>query len=168
MIEHCIAKAQRYGYNNHMADVYAENRKARFNYELLQTFEAVTELKGFEEKAVKAGKISLASSFAVSKGPELWLINADIAPYQVGNTPPEYDSKRSRRLLLTHEEIKEILTKMESDRLTIVPMKVYNKRGLVKVELALARSKKQYDKRDVIKKRETDREIRRTLKKTND
>ena len=145
--------------------VYAENRKVRFDYEILETFEAGIVLHGFEVKAIKSGKISLTGSFVVPKGEELWLLNADIPPYQANNTPPDYEPTHSRRLLLKKEEIKELLGKAKSARLTLVPTKVYNKRGLVKIEIALVRSKKQHDKRDVIRKRETKREIARTLKR---
>ncbi len=144
--------------------IYAENRKARFDYEILHAYEAGIELKGFEVKAIKSGKVNLAGSFVVPKGEEFFLLNADIPPYQPLNTPEGYDSKRSRRLLLTHKEIGELLNKVSGEKLTIVPLKVYNKRGLLKLEIALARPKKKYDKRESIKRRETDREIERTLK----
>ena len=146
-------------------EVYAENRRARFDYEILETYEAGIELKGFEVKAIKSGRCSIAGSFAVPKGNEIWLLNADIPPYQPANTPVDYDSKRSRRLLLKHEEIKELLGAIKARGLTLVPLRVYNKRGLVKLELALARPKKKYDKRETIRKREVKREIERTLRR---
>ena len=142
----------------------AENKKARFDYQILHAYEAGIELKGFEVKAIKSGRINLSGSFVVPKGEELFLLNADIPPYQPLNTPKEYDQKRSRRLLMTKKEIKEILGKAKNDRLTIVPLKVYNKRGLVKIEVALAKPKKSYDKRETTRKRESEREIERTLK----
>jgi SsrA-binding protein len=155
-----------------MTSVLAENRRARFDYEILETFEAGIELKGFEVKAIKSGKVSLGGSFALprvtKKGTtELWLTNADVAPYQPGNTPAEYDSKRPRRLLLKQEETKELLGKIKASNLTLVPIEMYNKRGLVKVLLGLARHKKKQDKRETIQKRETKREISRTLKRNN-
>ena len=150
-------------------EVYAENRRARFDYEIIETFEAGIELKGFEVKAIKSGRVSIAGCFALprtgSKGSvELWLLNADIPPYQPANTPPDYDSKHSRRLLMKAKEIKELLGKSKSAGLTLVPLKMYNKRGLVKVELGLARPKKKGDKREAIRKREVKREIERTLR----
>lgn len=142
----------------------SENRKAYFNYEILETFEAGIELKGYEVKAVKSGKVSLTGSFATIKDNQIWLTNADISPYQPNNTPPDYEPTRSRRLLLKKDEIKYLIGKMHSDKLTLIPLKLYNKRSRIKVELGLARGKKKYEKRETIKKRETAREIRRTLK----
>jgi len=149
---------------------YSENRRAFFDYEILEKFEAGIELKGFEVKSVKLGRMNLAGCFAVPRGAsrggaELWLLNADIPPYQPNNTPADYDSKRSRRLLLKSEEIKYLLGKIKSANLTLVPLRVYNKRGLVKLELGLGKPKKKGDKRETIRKREAKREISRTLKK---
>ncbi len=143
---------------------YAENRKARFNHEILSTLEAGIELKGFEVKAIKSGKCSIAGSYAVPKGETLWLINADIPPYQPNNTPTDYDPKRSRRLLVKREEVREFIGKQKSAHLTLVPLRVYNKAGLVKIELGIARPKKKHDKRETIRKREVTKEIARTLK----
>ena len=143
---------------------FSENSKAYFNYEILEKFEAGIELKGYETKAVKSGRAHLAGAFATIKDNQIWLTNADIHPYQPKNTPDGYDSKRSRRLLLNRKEIGYLIGKMKSDKLTIVPLKLYNKGGRIKVALGLARGKKQYEKREKIKKRETQREIRRTLK----
>ncbi|HEY4475765.1 MAG TPA: SsrA-binding protein SmpB [Candidatus Paceibacterota bacterium] len=143
---------------------YAENRKALFDYQIIETFEAGIELKGFEVKAIKSGRINIAGCFAVPRENEVWLLNADIPPYQPNNTPADYDPKRSRRLLLKLEEIKYLLGKIHSANLTLVPLRVYNKRGLIKVELGLGKPKKKADKREAIKKRESKREISRTLK----
>jgi SsrA-binding protein len=142
-----------------------ENRRARFDYIVLETFEAGIALFGFEVKSVKNGRINLAGSFAVPQDNEFWLLNADIPPYQPKNTPADYDQKRSRRLLLKRDEIEELLGKIKSANLTVVPLRVYAKRGLVKVELALAKPKKKGDKRESIKKREVKRVIARTLRK---
>lgn len=145
--------------------IYAENRKAHFDYEILQAYEAGIVLRGFEVKAAKAGKIHIAGSYVISKGDGLYLVGATIEPYQANNTPEGYDPGANRRLLLKEDEIKELIGRAKNDRLTIVPTKVYNKRGLVKVEIALARSKKKKDKRETIRKRETQREMDRTLKR---
>ncbi len=145
-------------------EALAENRKAHFNYDIVENFEAGIELKGYEVKAVKTGRANIAGCFATVKDNQLWLTGANIQPYQAKNTPPDYDPTRSRRLLLNRKEIAYLIGKMKSDRLTLVPLKLYNKAGKVKVELGLARGKKQYEKRDVIKKRETNIEIRRSLK----
>ncbi len=145
--------------------VYAENRRVRFDYEILETFESGIALKGFEVKAVKSGRVNLAGSFALLKPDGLWLMNADIPPYQPKNTPADYDQKRSRRLLVKREEMRERIGKAHSANLTFVPVKMYNKRGLVKVEIAVAKPRKKADRREAIKKRETKREISRTLKR---
>lgn len=142
----------------------SENRKAYFNYEILETFEAGIELKGFEVKAVKSGKASLTGAFATIHDNQIWLTGADVPPYQPKNTPADYEPTRSRRLLLKKSEISYLIGKMQSERLTVVPLKLYTKGGRIKVELGLARGKRKYEKRETIKKRETQREIRRTLK----
>lgn len=145
-------------------EIYSENRRARFDYEFLETFDAGIELLGLEVKSVRSGKASIAGSFVVIRGGEAFLLGADIPPYQPNNLPPGYEADRTRKLLLKKEEIARLAGAGNAERLTIVPLKLYNKHGLVKLELALARSKKKADKRQAIKKREVKREIRRTLK----
>ncbi len=142
--------------------VIAENRRARFDYQILETYEAGIELKGFEVKAVKTGRINLAGSFAAVKDNQLWLINADIPPYQPANTPADYDPKRSRRLLLKKSEIKELIGKIQRAGLTLLPLRVYNKNRLIKIELGLGRGRKKQDKRAAIKQREWQR-LRRNI-----
>lgn len=144
--------------------VIAENRKARFNYEILETFEAGIELKGPEVKAIKSGRANITGAFATMKNGEIWLTNSDIPPYQPKNTPADYDSKRPRRLLMKKSEIKYLTGKIKSDRLTILPLKLYTKKTRIKVELGLGRGKRQYEKRETIRKKESEREIDRTLK----
>lgn len=146
-------------------NVYAENRRAFFDYEILEKFEAGIELLGFEVKAVKSGRMNIAGTFAILRENQIFLLNADIPPYQPKNTPADYDPTRTRRLLLRHDEIKYLLGKIKSANLTLMPLRVYNKRGIVKVELGLAKPKKKRDKREIIRKREAKREIARTLKK---
>lgn len=140
------------------------NRRARADYHILETFEAGIELRGFEVKAIKSGKMTLAGSYARVASNGVWLLNANIQPYQEKNTPEDYDPTRSRRLLLKQEEIESLRGKLKSDRLTLIPLMVYGKRGLIKVELGLGQGLKKYDKREKIKTRETKREIRRKLK----
>ena len=140
------------------------NRRAQFDYEILSTYEAGISLFGFEAKAVKTGRINLAGAYALIRGNEAWLLNATIPPYQVANTPPTYDPTRTRRLLLHKSEIKALIGGSTEKGLTIVPLKVYTKNNLVKVLLGLGRHKKKADKRESIKRRETEREIERTLK----
>ena len=139
----------------------SENKKAFFNYEITETFEAGIELLGFEVKSVKAGRANMVGAFATIRGGEIWMTNLDIPPYQSANTPEGYNQTRPRRLLLNKKEILYLIGKMRSDRLTLLPLKMYTKKNLVKVELGLARGKKQYEKRETIKKREAGREMRR-------
>ncbi|MBI5732460.1 SsrA-binding protein SmpB [Candidatus Jorgensenbacteria bacterium] len=137
------------------------NKRARFDYEIIETFEAGMELKGFEVKSVKNGRVQLTGSYAVPQNNELWLLNADISPYQTKNTTPEYNQRRSRRLLLNRKEIKYLIGKIKEQGLTIIPIEMYTKGSFVKIKIGLARSRKKTDKRELIKKREVERELRR-------
>jgi SsrA-binding protein len=143
---------------------YAENRKARFNYEFLEKYETGIELLGTEVKSVRGGQMSLEGAFIIVRGGEAFLINANIPPYQPLNTSKDYDPLRNRKLLLTKKEITELADSEKNKSLTIVPISVYNKNRKIKVEIALVKGKKKIDKRETIKKRETDREIRREYK----
>jgi SsrA-binding protein len=121
-------------------------------------------LLGFEVKSLKKGQGSLEGSHITVRGAEVFVINMNIPPYQPANTPGDYEPTRNRRLLLTKKEI-DRLGKEESQKgLTIVPLSVYNKGRKLKLEIAIVRGKKKFDKRETIKKRDTEREIRRTLK----
>jgi SsrA-binding protein len=144
---------------------YAENRKARFNYEIIEKYETGIELLGTEVKSVRAGQMSLEGAFVIVRGGEAFLINANIPPYQPLNTPTGYDPLRNRKLLLTKKEIAELGGNEKNKSLTIVPISVYNKNRKIKVEIALVKGKRQIDKRQTIQKRETDREIRREYKR---
>ncbi len=144
---------------------YAENRKARFDYEILEKFEAGIELIGTEVKSVRGGRVSLEGAFVIVRGGEAFLINANIPPYQVANAPKDYEQLKNRKLLLTKKEINELSESGKNKSLTIVPISVYNKGRKIKVEIALVRGKKKFDKRETIKKRETDREVRREYKR---
>ena len=141
-----------------------EHKKARFNYEILETYEAGLELLGLEVKSLRKGQGSLEGAHAIVRGGEVYLVGATIPPYQVGNTPKEYDPARTRRLLLTKKEIGELAGFENKKGLTIIPLSVYNKNSRLKLSLGVARGKKKYDKRETLKKRDTEREIRRTLK----
>ena len=143
---------------------YAENRKARFNYEILEKYEAGIELLGSEVKSVRGGQMSLEGAFVIVRGGETYLINANIPPYQPKNAPKNYDPFRNRKLLLTKKEIAELAGSEKNKSLTIVPISVYNKNRKIKIEIALVKGKKKFDKRETIKKRDTDREIRREYK----
>ncbi len=143
---------------------YAENRKMRFDYEILEKYEAGIELLGSEVKSVRSGRMSLEGAFVIVRGGEVYLINANIPPYQPKNAPKDYDPLRNRKLLLTKKEITELAGSEKNKSLTIVPMSVYNKGRKIKVAIAQVKGKKKHDKRESIKKRETDREIRRDMK----
>ena len=143
---------------------FAENRKAHFNYEILEKITAGIELLGFEVKAVKAGRMTLDGSYVTIRGNEAFLIGAGVTSLQPKNTPTDYDERRNRKLLLTKKEITRLSGSENQNGLTIIPLSVYNMGRKIKVELGLARGKKTRDKRDSIKTRESDREIRRTLK----
>ena len=143
---------------------YTENRKVYFNYEILEKYEAGIELLGMEVKSVRNGRMSLDGAFVIVRGGECFLINANVSPYQPSNTPKDYDPLHNRKLLLTKKEIGELADSGNNKSLTIVPISVYNKGRKIKISIALAKGKKKFDKRESIKKRETDREMRRTLK----
>ncbi|MFA5841291.1 MAG: SsrA-binding protein SmpB [Candidatus Paceibacterota bacterium] len=143
---------------------YAENRKARFDYEILEKYETGIELLGTEVKSVRGGQMSLEGAFVIVRGGEAFLINANIPPFQPKNAPQDYDPLRNRKLLLTKKEITELAGSEKNKSLTIVPLTVYNKARKIKVNIALVKGKKKFDKRETLKKRDTDRELRREYK----
>mgnify|MGYP001558779059 FL=1 len=145
--------------------VLIDNRKAHFNYEIIEKYEAGIELLGLEVKSIKGGRAILAGAFAIVRGGEVYLMNMQIPPYQMGNTPLDYDPTRTRKLLLSKKEIKNLVDMDNKKGLTLVPLSLYSKGRLIKVELAVVKGKKNYDKRETIKKRETDIEIRREYKR---
>jgi len=147
-----------------MAESLLQNKKAFFNYEITEKFTAGIELFGFEVKSVRIKKGQLEGAYVTIRGSEAFLIGANIPAYQPKNAPIDFDPLRNRKLLLTKKEIKR-LTDIESKKgLTIVAIAVYNAGRKLKLEIGVAKGKKSFDKRETIKKRETDREIRRTLK----
>lgn len=143
---------------------FAEHRRARFDYELLEEYEAGIELSGHEVKAVRAGRAQLDGAHIIVRGGEAYLVGATIAPYQPANAPADYDPTRARRLLLAHREVAELEHSSDQRGLTVVPIAMYSKGRNIKLSLAIARGKKKTDKRENIKKRETKRDIERTLK----
>ncbi|UCE87092.1 MAG: SsrA-binding protein SmpB [Deltaproteobacteria bacterium] len=141
----------------------AKNRRGRFDYEILDTVEAGIALLGPEVKSLRAGKASLSDAYAVVRRGEVYLVNAHISPYeQAGRENP--DPRRDRKLLLHRAEIARLHGKVAERGLTLVPLSLYFKDGRVKVELALARGKRRYDKREAIRRREEDRELRRVAR----
>ena len=147
-----------------MAGIVIKNKKATFDYEVLEKFEAGMELRGFEVKALKEKRGSLEGSHVTIRGAEAYVLNMHIPPYQAANTPKEYDPYRARRLLLTGKEIRSLSGLEARKGLTIVPLLVYNKNRRLKMEIAVVRGKKKRDKRQTLKKRDTERELRRSLK----
>ncbi|MEX0931576.1 MAG: SsrA-binding protein SmpB [Candidatus Paceibacterota bacterium] len=142
----------------------AQNKKIFFNFELLETLSAGIELFGHEVKAVRGGKMTLEGSHVTIRGNEAFLVNSSIMPYQPANTPKEYEPARNRKLLLTKKELQKLASIEQQKGLTIVPISVYNKGKKVKVDIAVVRGKKKFDKRETLKKREDKRHIERTLK----
>lgn len=139
----------------------SENRRARFDYNVLETLEAGVVLTGQEVKSVKGGRLNLTGSYAVIRKGEVWLLNSEIPAYQPKNAPPDYDAKRSRRLLLKKEEIKSLTGKLHEKGLVLVPLMAYPKKSFIKIELGVGRSRKKSDKRELLKKRAAEREMRK-------
>jgi SsrA-binding protein len=138
------------------------NRKARHDYFIEDTFEAGLVLTGTEIKSIRAGRVNLRDSFAMVKEGELWLMNAHIAPYDQG-TYTNHEPRRPRKLLMHRREINRIAGKLQEKGFTLVPLRLYLKNNRAKVELGLARGKKQYDKRAALREKETRREIDRVV-----
>ncbi|MEZ4195421.1 MAG: SsrA-binding protein SmpB [Candidatus Paceibacterota bacterium] len=143
---------------------YISNKKAYFDYEILEEFEAGVVLSGAEVKSVRAGKATLNGAYVIIRGEEAYLVNASISPYQVANTPKNYEPDRARKLLLSRKELEKLERGSESNGLTIVAIKWYNKKRYLKLLIGLARGKKKADKRESLKKRDTKRDIDRILK----
>lgn len=139
------------------------NRKARHEYHILQTFEAGIVLLGTEVKALREGKANLVDSYATIKNGEVWLVSAHISEYKQGNIN-NHNPTRDRKLLLNKSEIRKLIGKIKEKGLTLIPLRMYFKNGRVKVELALAKGKKSYDKRETIAKRDFQREQERRIK----
>lgn len=140
-----------------------ENKKAYFNYQILEKIEAGIALIGQEVKSIKAGRINLAGSYVILKGEEVFLVGCNIPPYQPKNAPRDYNPERSRKLLLKKTEIKYLIGKTKQKGLTLVPLKMYSKRGKIKLEFGIAKGLKKIDKRETIRKKETEQEIKREL-----
>lgn len=143
---------------------YAENKKVRFDYEILETFEAGLRLSGQEVKSIRTQSVSLKGGFVTFHNNHAYLINVHIPPYKYAGPMPGYDPLQNRVLLLKKREFEYLKGKLQEKGLTIVPLSLYTKGHLIKLEIALVKGKKQYDKREVIKKRDLNREIQRNLK----
>lgn len=141
----------------------AENRKAYFDYEVLEKYEAGISLIGQEVKSIKQGHMSLEGSYVVIRGGEAFLLGAYVPPYQPKNAPKDYSPERTRKLLLRKDELRYLIGKTHEKGLTLLPLRVYTLKSNIKIEFALARGKKKKDKRETIKKREAEREMQREI-----
>jgi SsrA-binding protein len=144
--------------------VVAKNRKAQHDYHLERTYQAGIALHGSEIKSIRQNNLTLREGFVQERGGELWLIGVHIAPYEQASSFSHHDPIRPRKLLLHKKEIAQIIEKSREKGYTIIPTMVYLERGLAKIEIALAKGKKMYDKRAAVAKRDSEREIRRALK----
>src|SRR5689334_12365125 len=141
-----------------------DNKKAGFNYEITDKYDAGIELLGFEVKSIKAGRGKLDGAHVKIRGGEAFLVGADIPPYQANNTPILYDSERTRKLLLTKKELLELAEVENKQGLTLIPLALYNEGNKVKLVFGVAKHKKVYDKRETIRKKDLTRDMERTLK----
>jgi SsrA-binding protein len=144
--------------------VFISHKRASFDFELLETLEAGLSLLGTEVKSIRNGQGKLEGAYVIIRGKEAFLVGASIPAFQKKNVDPSFDPERARKLLLTQKEIQLLEQKSEAQGLTIVPLKLYNKRSKIKLEIAIARGKKKQDKRQSIKARDTKRDIARELK----
>ncbi|ATS17905.1 SsrA-binding protein SmpB [Synechococcus sp. PCC 6717] len=144
--------------------VLSDNRQARFQYEILETYECGIVLVGTEVKSIRAGKVNLRDGFARIRNGEVWLLNVHISPHERTNQSYNHDPRRDRKLLLHKQEIRKLIGKVEQKGLTLVPLKLYLKNGRVKVALGLGRGKKLHDKRADLKQRQDKRDMERALK----
>lgn len=143
--------------------VLAANRNARHEYIIEESIEAGIALSGTEIKSIRTGRANLQDSFALIRGGEVWLINAHISPYAHGNRE-NHEPRRERKLLLHRREIARLTGRVQEKGWTLVPLDIHLRNGRAKVQLGIARGKKQYDKRETIAKRDYDREMRRAVK----
>jgi SsrA-binding protein len=144
--------------------IVADNRQARFLYHILETYEAGVELRGTEVKSIRQGKANLRDGYILIRRGEAWLHNVHISPHSTASQVFNHDPTRTRKLLLHSREIRKLIGQVEQQGLTIVPLKMYLKRGWVKLTIALVRGKKLHDKRDDLKRKQETREIQRVMK----
>ena len=144
--------------------IVSDNRQARFLYEILETYEVGIELRGTEVKSIREGKVNLRDGYALVRDEQVWLHNVHVSPHHSSSQVFNHDPLRTRRLLLHKQEIRKLIGKVEQKGLTLIPLKMYLKRGLVKVTLALGKGKKLHDKREDLKRKQEKREIERAIK----
>ncbi|KGF73159.1 single-stranded DNA-binding protein [Neosynechococcus sphagnicola sy1] len=145
--------------------IVSDNRQARYLYEILEAYEVGIELKGTEVKSIRNGKANLRDGYALIRNGEVWLLNVHISPHDTTSQYFNHDPRRTRKLLMHRQEIRKLIGKVEQQGLTLVPLKLYLKRGWVKIDLALVRGKKLHDKREDLKQRQDKREMERALKR---
>jgi len=143
--------------------IYSENKKAGFDYEVLERFEAGLILFGQEVKSIKIGHINLSGSYITFNRNEPFLVGVKVPPYQPNNAGADYNEERQRKILLSKKEIDYLMGRTKVKGFSLIPLKVYDKSGRIKLEFGLSRGKKKYDKKEKIKKRDVDREINREL-----
>ncbi len=144
--------------------VVSDNRQARYQYEILETYEAGLQLVGTEVKSIREGKANLTDGYALIREGEAWLINVHISPYTGSGRYFNHEPRRNRKLLLHRQEIRKLIGKVEQQGLTLVALKMYLKKGLVKVSIGLCKGKKLHDKREDLKRRQDRRDIERAMK----
>jgi SsrA-binding protein len=149
---------------NESFKIVSDNRQARFQYEILETYEAGIELVGTEVKSIREGKVNLRDGFALVRDGEVLLLNVHVSPHQTASQFFNHDPRRTRKLLLHRQEIRKLVGKVEQQGLTLVPLKMYFKGGWVKVALGLAKGKKLHDKREDVKRRDDQRDMQRAMK----
>ncbi len=143
--------------------VFSENKKAGFDYEVLEKYEAGMVLFGQEVKSIKTGHINLSGAYVALKNMEPFLVGVKVPPYQPNNAGANYNDEREKKLLLKKKEINYLIGKTKTKGFSLIPLKIYENNGRIKLEFGLARGKKKYDKKEKIKKRDVEREINREL-----
>lgn len=152
------------GDRNTGSKIISDNRQARFLYEILETYEAGIELVGTEVKSIREGRANLRDGYAFIRDGEAWLSNVHISPYQASGQYFNHEPRRNRKLLLHRQEINKLIGKVEQQGLTLVPLKMYFKKGWVKISIGLAKGKKIHDKRETVKRRQDQRDMDRAMK----
>lgn len=143
---------------------YVVNKKATFDYEILERFEAGLVLFGYEVKSIRSGKASIQGAYVIVRGGEAFLVGSTVSPFQEKNAPADFDRERPRKLLFSRKELRELEGVEKENGLTIVPIRLYNSGRNIKLEVGVGRGKKKYDKRETLKERASQRDIERTLK----
>jgi SsrA-binding protein len=137
---------------------FATNPRAKFDYEILETIEAGVVLRGYEVKSIKTGRISIKGAYVRIIGGEPWLVGSSIAPYQPGNVPADYSEQADHKLLLSKQQTASLLGLAQAHGVTLIPLRLYaNKKGVIKLEIGIARGKKKYDKREALKRKDMQR-----------